>query len=197
MHWRKHVETLKTHGIDLPETYRYKIYRHNGVQNWAWMHKELGLNVPEQTYLDQADEWYFNHLDEIKIRDGIIECLSIIKERGLKQGVVSSGRKTSVMMPLEAKGLTEYMDFILCNEDYEGNKPNPAPYLAALKKVNGTGQYGLAIEDDPKGVESAKAAGLSVIHRKLNEEQDDAALADAVCITGHTLSKLVQDFLSL
>ncbi len=199
MHWRKHVETLKSHGIALKEEHRPLIYRNNGVQNWQWLHKELGLTLPQEEYLQQIDNWYFEHLDHIKIRDGIIESLSLINERGIRQAVISSGRKRSVMAPLTAKNLTKYMSFILCNEDYDSNKPDPAPYLAGMKRMGPdvTGEQCLAIEDDPKGVEAAKAAGMTVIHRKLSQNQPNAPLADAVCFEGETLLKQLSSYLLL
>ena len=56
-HWRKHFETLKSHNIDLDEKYRKTIYENNGMQNWEWISKELGLTIPREKYLDQIDQF--------------------------------------------------------------------------------------------------------------------------------------------
>lgn len=171
-HWRKHVETLKTHGIDLDEKYRKKIYENNGFQNWEWISEELGLAVPQEEYLSQIDQWYFDHIDDIQIRSGVIEALDYFKQGNVPQAVVSNGRRKSVLSALQAKKLFPYFDFILCKEDYEGRKPDPAPYQQALynMKVKYNREdidpaHCLVIEDDPLGVQSGEAAGMTVLHR--------------------------------
>lgn len=175
-HWRKHFETLKNHGITLEDIYRERIYTNNGAQNWEWISDELGLTLDKDTYLDQIDHWYFAHINEIKIRDGVLEALNLFTEKGLPQAVVSNGRRRSVMAALEAKKLAPHFQFILCKEDYQGRKPGPEPYLAAktmMQQMTGhtiDPQSCLVIEDDPAGVESGLAAGMQVIHRAQGED---------------------------
>ncbi len=176
-HWRKHVETLKTHDIILGDQYRQRIYENNGIQNWKWITEELELDIPQDTYLDQIDAWYFNHITEIKIRDGVLDTLDYFKGENILQAVVSNGRRRSVMAALKAKELTPYFEFILCKENYEGRKPDPAPYLHALKEMeNTTGQKidpatCLVIEDDPLGVQAGEAAGMNVFYRPVGDNK--------------------------
>ncbi len=175
-HWRKHVETLKTLNIDLDTQYQKRIYENNGTQNWTWLNEELGLKLECQEYLDKIDAWYFDHIDEIKIRSGVIDAIKNFDTNDMPQAVVSNGRRKSVMAALEAKKLSPYFKFILCNEDYEGRKPSPAPYQSALNKmieIEGreiNPQSCLVIEDDPLGVASGEAAGMVVLHRPIGDE---------------------------
>ncbi|MFA5591804.1 MAG: HAD family phosphatase [Micavibrio sp.] len=178
-HWNKHFEVLKTYGIHLDDTWKERIYTNNGNQNWEWLTGELGLKAPRDEYIDAIDSWYHRHIPAIEIREGVVEALEMMKEKGLPMAVVSNGRIRSVTPALEAKGLSPYFKFILCKEDYAGRKPDPAPYLAALTKMRqvtgqaiGAGEC-LVIEDDPKGVESGRAAGMHVLDRPL-DDQDTA-----------------------
>lgn len=183
-HWRKHVETLKQYGITLDEADRQIVYTNNGRQNWQWLRDERGLTVEEETYLGQIDQWYLDHIDEINMMPGIQSLLDLFQEKTLPQGVVSNGRGTSVRMALDARHISPYMAFILCKEDYEGRKPDAAPYLAGLKRMEEiTGEKidpktCLVLEDDPKGVEAGHHAGMITIHRKLSPEQPDSPHAD-------------------
>ncbi len=176
LHWRKHKESLATLGIILPDTFQTRIYQNNGKQNWEWLTRELGLSMPCDDYLQQVDKWYADHVGEIQFRPGIIQALDMFASAGCRQCVVSNGRRNSVLMALEAKNIVSRFDFIMCKEDYEGRKPDAAPYLAARAKMEGiVGAYidpetCLAIEDDPLGVTSAHAAKIPVIHRRLNKE---------------------------
>ncbi len=176
-HWNKHAEILKKHGITLDEKWSDRIYTNNGGQNWDWLSAELGLKVAKNDYLDQIDQWYFDHMNEIGIRHGIPEALDILDKAGIPMGVVSNGRKRSVMSALDAKRLSNRFKFILCIEDYPGRKPQPEPYLAArtkMQQILGTSidvSECLVIEDDPKGVEASVAAGMHVIHRAIGDDK--------------------------
>jgi HAD superfamily hydrolase (TIGR01509 family) len=170
-HWRKHFETLKSHGIALGDQYRERIYTNNGAQNWEWISAELGLKLSKDDYLIEIDRWYFAHINEIGIRPGVLEAIDTFNKAELPQAVVSNGRRRSVMSALDGRQLSAHFKFILCKEDYEGRKPGPEPYLAAKTKMQQVLGHTidpaecLVIEDDPKGVESGKAAGMNVIHR--------------------------------
>ncbi len=182
-HWHKHVETLKSLGIHLGAEWKDRIYTNNGAQNWEWLSADMGLKMPKEDYLDAIDAWYYAHIDQIELRDGIEDALTLFEKSGLPMGVVSNGRKRSVMAALEAKKLTPRFKFILTIEDYQGRKPDPAPYLAAKTKMQQI--YGhaidaqdcLVIEDDPKGVEAGVAAGMNVIDRPIADQDTAAFLA--------------------
>lgn len=182
-HWNKHFETLKTHGITLDDQWKDRIYTNNGAQNWDWLTTELGLGISKDDYLDEIDGWYFRHIGDIGLRDGVIEALDLFEKARLPMGVVSNGRRRSVMSALDAKGLSPRFKFILCKEDYEGRKPEPGPYLAAKTRMQQIVGHAidprdcLVIEDDPKGVEAGLAAGMVVIDRPIGNDDTAAFLA--------------------
>lgn len=185
LHWRKHKEILARHGIELEDSHRERVYHNNGQQNWTWMTQDLGLSCSCETYLDEIDTWYEAHLDEAAVREGVLEALTYFRNTGAHQAVVSNGRKRSVLAILTAKSLLPYFEFVLGKEDYEGRKPDPAPYLMALARMEElTGhsinpQDCLAIEDESVGVTAAAKAGLPVLHRRFTEEETPAPEAFA------------------
>jgi HAD superfamily hydrolase (TIGR01509 family) len=182
-HWNKHYETLKAQGIHLGDEWKERIYTNNGAQNWEWLRADLGLKTDKDEYLDAIDGWYYRHIDRIEIREGVEEALAYFESRNYPMAVVSNGRRRSVMAALEAKNLVRHFKFILCIEDYQGRKPEPAPYLAAKTKMQQVAGKAidakecLVIEDDPKGVESGTAAGMTVLHRRLGDNDTKKFLA--------------------
>ena len=56
--------------------------------------------------------------------------------------------------------LLHLFDFILTREDYGKSKPDPEPYLLALANSRQAIKDCLVIEDSPRGLAAAKAAGL-------------------------------------
>lgn len=200
LHWRKHLETCRKYGVTIPENEQKRIYQNNGSQNWIWLKTEHGLDVGCTEYLKEIDTWYSDHVSEIDFRPGIPEALDLFARAGCRQCVVSNGRRNSVMMAIDAKDISSKFDFILCKEDYEGRKPHPAPYIAALKKMELTvgrvidPSLGLAIEDDPLGVTSAHDAGLTVIHRRLNKDDAKAPEADLTAFEKDEFLELLRRF---
>lgn len=177
-HWRKNVEVLKRYGVTIPIEHKHRVFLMGSRQNYEWFTDELGFDCPIDDYLTQVDEWFTENAHEIAIRAGVLEALDHFKSQGLPQAVVSNGRTHSVRTVLDAKNLSPYFDAMLCKEDYEGRKPDPEPYLAgirALEKIHNTKidpADCLAIEDEEKGVESAKAAGMRTIFRPLDDDFD-------------------------
>jgi beta-phosphoglucomutase-like phosphatase (HAD superfamily) len=93
------------------------------------------------------------------------------------------------------------MSFILYKEDYQGRKPDPAPYLKGFKRMEEVTGHSIipskciAVEDDPKGVESAHKAGMTVIHRKLDPNEEDCVFADYSCYGEHDFVAIVTKLL--
>lgn len=176
-HWLKNLHVLRRYGIELPEEHKHRVFLLGSPQNYEWFKDELGFSVPKEDYLREVDEWFTKNAAQIKIRDGVIEALNYFKSQNIPQAVVSNGRTHSVRTVLDAVGLSPYFDTILCKEDYEGRKPAPEPYLAGIRALEGI--HGvkidpatcLAIEDEEKGVQSAKAAGMAVLYRPLGDDK--------------------------
>jgi beta-phosphoglucomutase-like phosphatase (HAD superfamily) len=70
--------------------------------------------------------------------------------------------------------LLKFFDFYLTREDYTRSKPSAEPYLLALQKSGQKPQDVLVIEDSQRGLNAAKAAGLTcwVIPGHHTSEQD-------------------------
>jgi beta-phosphoglucomutase-like phosphatase (HAD superfamily) len=54
-----------------------------------------------------------------------------------------------------------FFDFYLTREDYTNSKPSAEPYLLALQHCRHAADDVLVIEDSPRGLKAAKAAGLT------------------------------------
>ena len=108
---------------------------------------------------------------------------------GLKVALVTSAEKDFVEAFLEKHPFQ--FDLLVCKEDYKKSKPDPEPYLTALKKLKISASFAIAIEDSYNGALSAVKAGVYtfVIGEKslLPETHSVKSLADAVNILKKTL----------
>ena len=104
---------------------------------------------------------------------------------------ICSGALRADILPILGKlGIEKAFDTIVTADDTHISKPDPAPYKLAMKKLNVTS--GLAIEDTPAGIASAKGAGLQVLAVTNSYPPEFLTHADAVVasLEGLTLEKL-------
>lgn len=104
--------------------------------------------------------------------------------------ICSGALRSDILPVLKKLGVENAFDDIVTAEDTHISKPDPAPYRLAMKKLKIT--EGLAIEDTPAGIASAKGAGLKVLavttsHVPAHLEQADAVVDS---LEGLTLEKL-------
>ncbi len=82
-------------------------------------------------------------------------------------GVVSSSSVPDVVPILEAQGVADRMEFVVCGDHVQRLKPDPMPYRLAFDKLRRRFDIDapsscLAFEDSAPGFRSASGAGLTV-----------------------------------
>ena len=104
---------------------------------------------------------------------GVREVLETLHGR-IKMAIVTSSLKEHFDIIHNRTKFLPFFDFCLTREDYAKSKPSAEPYLLALQKSGKPAQNTLVIEDSPRGLTAAKAAGLTcwVIPGHHTSEQD-------------------------
>jgi len=95
---------------------------------------------------------------------GAYEVLTKIKEEGLIPMVVTGSGQTSLLDRLNHNfpGIFK-KELMVTAFDVKYGKPNPEPYLMALKKAHLQPNEALVIENAPLGVQAGVAAGIFTI----------------------------------
>ena len=93
------------------------------------------------------------------------------------QAIVTSSKRDHFESIHRRTKLLPYFQFILAEGDYARSKPEPDPYLAAVKRSGIPPEQCLVIEDSERGLRSATAAGLRcwVIPSELTRDGDFSA----------------------
>jgi len=104
--------------------------------------------------------------------------------------ICSGALRADILPILGSLGIADAFNEIITADDTHISKPDPAPYKLAMKKLGVTS--GLAIEDTPAGIASAKGAGLKVLSVTNSYPAEALTQADAVVasLEGLTLEKL-------
>lgn len=115
--------------------------------------------------IEELKEWRNNRYAQLlDLKDmtlpGVRETLNTLHGR-LKMAIVTSSAKNHFEIIHKHTGLLSFFDFCLTREDYTNSKPSAEPYLLALSRSGQEPHRSLVIEDSPRGLEAAKAAGLT------------------------------------
>ncbi len=110
-------------------------------------------------------------------------ALSKLKSEGYRLAVASNSIRNSVEMMMEKSRLSQYLEFMLSNQDVTKSKPDPEIYLTSISKLGLEPLECLIVEDNPNGIKAAKASGGHVYQvenvRDVNYQAIKAAIKQA------------------
>ncbi len=124
------------------------------------INKKIDVNDDDDLakQIGSRKEQLFKQIQNARGIDGAKELLeSCIK------AVVSGAAREEVEAILDKNIGAKYFDFIIAGDDIEKGKPNPAPFMIALNKMNLPVSQVIVVENSPLGVEAANKAGLECI----------------------------------
>ena len=103
--------------------------------------------------------------DGLALRDGVPELLHAATARGAKLAWATTTSRENIMAIFKAVNDLAPDMFVFIGDDSraENSKPATDIYDAALAAMNLSADEAVAIEDNPKGLAAAKAAGLYTI----------------------------------
>ena len=85
------------------------------------------------------------------------------KADNLKVALVTSSEKPVTLELLKISGLSDFFDLVLTRDDCPKHKPDPWPYIEALRIFNLDPKEALIFEDSGVGLMAAKASGAHVV----------------------------------
>lgn len=112
------------------------------------------------------------HLEEYKelikevngeLLPGVVTFLRYAQAEGIKLAVVTSAPGKWSRKILEYHGIAKYFSFILSGEEVLRGKPDPEIYLEGIKRIALPVEELIAVEDSPRGQQSALSAGLTTL----------------------------------
>ncbi|TYK41371.1 HAD family hydrolase [Bacteroides pyogenes] len=177
--WHK---TMKARGLDLS---REEAYMHEGRTGAATINivfqRELGREATpeeiESIYKEKSVS--FNSYAEAERMPGAWELLQKIKKEELTPMVVTGSGQLSLSQRLEQNFPGMFRKELMVTAfDVKYGKPDPEPYLMALKKGGIEAGEAVVIENAPLGVEAGHRAGIFTIAVNTGP-LDDRILLDA------------------
>jgi HAD superfamily hydrolase (TIGR01509 family) len=120
----------------------------------------------------------------IPLRPGVRELVDEVACRGAANAIVTTTSRANVDALLGKHLGRRWADgfaAVVCAEDVQRKKPDPAAYLEALARLRLEAADAIAIEDAPAGVTAARSAGCAVIVTR-SVYFDQAEVSEAAAI---------------
>ncbi len=80
-----------------------------------------------------------------------------------KMAIVTTSRRVDFELIHKNRGISDFMQFVLCVEDYERAKPYPDPYLKGLELLKASAKHAIVVEDSQRGLISAVNANIECV----------------------------------
>lgn len=131
---------------------------------WGDLVERFKLKRPFAYYRDRYDAEILRHYAEHSVLlPGAAWLVSELRAHGQRLAVASSSRTAWVEACLSKLGLRQQFTVVVTGDMVQRGKPDPEIYLKAAAALGVAPERCLAIEDAPKGVQSAHRAGMAVV----------------------------------
>jgi HAD superfamily hydrolase (TIGR01509 family) len=140
------------------------------------LNKRDGLSIPMEEFAHRKESLYYELIHELKAVPEVLE--EIHRTHGtIPFAVVSGSTRESVVKSLEALGILDLFQTLVCAGDYTRSKPAPDPFLLAAERLGVAPKDCLVFEDADIGIQAATAAGMQSV--RILQPPERAALAMA------------------
>jgi HAD superfamily hydrolase (TIGR01509 family) len=153
------------------EAYRERYLGFDDRGAFAAVLRDSGRDVDDSLVRDliarKAEVYRRRALAELRVYPGAAALLRSVARTSLV-GIVSGALRGEIDLALDVMSARDAVRFVVAAEDVTACKPDPEGYLAALARVRAERTVAsprsvIAIEDSIAGIQSARAAGLSVL----------------------------------
>lgn len=157
------IEYLGRFGLELPEDLGSSIEGMSFSETAVYFKERF--SIPDSLEEIKAD-WnrmtWQKYTQEVPLKPGIREFLTLHRDRGVKMAVATSNSRELAEAVLAAHGLMDYFDAIVTGCEVAHGKPWPDIYLEAAKKLGVNAGECLVFEDIVAGIQAGKSAGMQV-----------------------------------
>ncbi|WP_028579947.1 HAD family hydrolase [Desulfogranum japonicum] len=157
-------ELLLRYSLELSEEDYFEWYLKRNVGAWHLL-SDIGIDEEQISELRaQRNALYSEKIEQAQqlALYGVENLLQTLHGK-VPMGVVTSSYKEHFEAIHQRLNMRQYFDFVLANGDYAQSKPSPEPYILGLNKLGKRATNCVVVEDSPRGLQAAKAAGIRCI----------------------------------
>lgn len=132
------------------------------ADNFVYKDLKNNLTVSIEEFLRVKNEKFIEILNESEniVDTRILTLLSDLKTHHYTLALITASEKLTTMALLRKEGIESLFDLILTRDDCKETKPDPFPYIEALRLLDVSSDNAFIFEDSEAGVQSAIASGV-------------------------------------
>ena len=162
LHWAAYREVLLELGVDVGiEEYRRRFISQGGGPEYACETYRLPL-TPDELRARKLPRYLALLRRGVKPRPGARAALERLRGR-FRTAVATNSVRAEVELILGSLGLAPLLDAVVAREDYRDAKPAPDAYLTAAAAIGLRAEECVVVEDTPRGLAAALAAGTRAL----------------------------------
>lgn len=174
------------YGFDMVPAEYYRLEGMGRYQIADFFIKKYSLDPSIRNTVVEDKERNYKNNNTFRIYDGIKPILALLKLHSIPIGIVTGASKDRIMEHLE-KEIADQLSALITADDVVHTKPDPEPYLQAIRRLNKVPENCLVIENAILGIRSAKAAGCRCYAIETTLSKEDLAIADETFSTHEEL----------
>jgi beta-phosphoglucomutase family hydrolase len=162
LHYLAWQRALDEWGCEFPEDLFYAWGGRPTADIIVTLNEQQGLTMPVEVVVERRESYYQELLPQLA---AVPEVLAHIHDahRRVPFAVVSGSTRASVTASLDALGLLDRFDVLVCADDYTRAKPDPEAFLLAAQQLGVPPESCLVFEDTDLGIQAATAAGMASV----------------------------------
>lgn len=129
--------------------------------------------------LNRKEALFRAGLTHLPPASGLLDLLAFAQDSDMAVALVSNAPRANADATLAALGLTGRFPIIVLGDELPRGKPDPAPYLEALRRLGAAPARCVAFEDSLTGVAAAVAAGVATVGIGASADPADLVVAGA------------------
>lgn len=167
LHTKAWMQTFDEHNFPIPEE---EIFLNEGSTALATVKRMYKKYRNEEVSAEFTEEFkvrkhkLMENYPDSPVMEHMPELLTSMTREGIDCWVVTGSAQQILLGRLEREYRGSiFREKMITAHDVSIGKPNPEPYLKAIKKSGYSVSQAIVVENAPMGIESAKAAGLFVV----------------------------------
>ncbi|MFG1838135.1 HAD family hydrolase [Micromonospora sp. NPDC049175] len=162
LHYLAWQRALKEWGCEFPEDLFYAWGGRPTADIIVALNEQQGLAMPVAAVVERRESYYEELLPQLAAVPEVVAHIHDAHRR-VPFAVVSGSTRASVTASLDALGLLDRFDVLVCAEDYTRAKPDPEAFLLAAAHLGVPPGSCLVFEDTDLGIQAATAAGMASV----------------------------------
>jgi beta-phosphoglucomutase family hydrolase len=162
LHYKAWTAALGAYDHDFPEALFYEMAGIPTARIIEILNERHGYRLPVQESAELKERLFVEYIPQVGPIEPVVQIVQDYQGK-LPMAVATGGTRVTCQKTLAALGLLDRFAALVTADDVQHGKPAPDIFLEAARRIGVEPELCCAFEDADLGIQSARAAGMTVI----------------------------------